>query len=128
VRVAPHGQTDGQTKRRIYMMKLIVAFRNFANAPRNKSSFTPDNTLISWYLDLFYIPRTTRTFVQYIYFFHSSRSKMYYRKYSNPKRCFLWFIYLFNAALCATYATPVLHTLPISVLCMFVNVLVVKGY
>jgi len=35
--VVPSGQTDGQTD----MTKLILAFRNFANAPKNES-------LISW--------------------------------------------------------------------------------
>jgi len=36
--------TDGQADRRIYMAKLIVAFRNFANMPKNKwkHAFTYD--------------------------------------------------------------------------------------
>jgi hypothetical protein len=34
-RVVPCGQMDGQTERRMDMTKLIVAFRNFANAPEN---------------------------------------------------------------------------------------------
>ena len=29
------GQTDRQTDKRTYMTKVIVAFRNFANAPKN---------------------------------------------------------------------------------------------
>ena len=42
--VVPHGQTDGQTD----MTKLRVAFRNFANAPKNVLYlFTVDTTLIS---------------------------------------------------------------------------------
>jgi hypothetical protein len=30
------GRTDGQRERRIGMTKLIVGFRNFENAPKNK--------------------------------------------------------------------------------------------
>jgi hypothetical protein len=33
-RVVPRGRTDGRTDRQTYMTKLIVAFRNFANAPK----------------------------------------------------------------------------------------------
>jgi len=36
-RVFPFGRTDGQTERQTDMMKLIVDFRNFANAPKNWS-------------------------------------------------------------------------------------------
>jgi Fe-S-cluster formation regulator IscX/YfhJ len=32
------GRTDGRTDRQTDMTKLIVAFRNFANAPKNDSS------------------------------------------------------------------------------------------
>ena len=38
------GQTDIQT-RQTHMAKLIVAFRNFANAPRNQQMFR--STLVS---------------------------------------------------------------------------------
>jgi hypothetical protein len=37
-RVVQCGQTDGQTG----IMKLIVAFRNFANAPKNKHKATKE--------------------------------------------------------------------------------------
>ena len=35
-RVVPCGRTDGRTDRKADMTKIMVAFRNFANAPRNK--------------------------------------------------------------------------------------------
>jgi hypothetical protein len=34
IRVVPRGRTDGRTDRQTEMKKLIVAFRNFANAPK----------------------------------------------------------------------------------------------
>ena len=39
-RVFPGGQTDGWTDRRTDMTKLIVAFRNFANAPITGTKWT----------------------------------------------------------------------------------------
>ena len=36
------GRTAGRTERRIDMTKLIVYFRNFANAPRKEPLFIPD--------------------------------------------------------------------------------------
>jgi len=37
-------QTDGRTDGRAYMTKIVVAFRSFANAPKNRSYFTEDTT------------------------------------------------------------------------------------
>jgi hypothetical protein len=36
-RVVPCGQTDGRTDGRTDMTKLVIGFRNFANAPKNES-------------------------------------------------------------------------------------------
>jgi hypothetical protein len=36
---AKHKRTDGQLKGQSDMTNLIVAFRNFAKAPKNKSNF-----------------------------------------------------------------------------------------
>ena len=38
-RALPCGQTDGQTDGRSVMTKLIIAFRNFENAPKNLPTF-----------------------------------------------------------------------------------------
>ena len=40
------GWTDGRTDRRTYMTKLIVAFCNFANAPKNCIQPPLDNRTI----------------------------------------------------------------------------------
>ena len=40
-----HTQGDGRTDRQTYMTKLIAAFRNFANAPKNEITVNGSQTL-----------------------------------------------------------------------------------
>ena len=54
--VLPCGRTDGQTD----MTKLMVAFRNFANAPTN-STFFPRSTFLSSSIELQLFPYTILT-------------------------------------------------------------------
>ena len=41
-RIVPRGRSD--------MTKLVVAFRNFPNAPTNGNNYTIETTVLPWYL------------------------------------------------------------------------------
>jgi hypothetical protein len=88
---------EGRTERRIDTTKLIVAFRNFANAPRKELLLTPDKySNFSEYGFSLYSDGKQNLCPFFVFFFfwgivfHSGQSTMYsyFRKPSNSNCCF----------------------------------------